>query len=138
MASVAVLEKLSQAKDQKKAIRESVGDLSKINLMGNRVLVGIYIEPEKTQGGIILSTGTIKESVWQGTVGLVLKLGATAFRDEPETSTYFHGQGVKEGDWVVFRPGDAKRIQINGIDCRFVEDTLIDLVVEDPSIVTHR
>ncbi|NOJ41541.1 hypothetical protein HCN50_00520 [Bradyrhizobium sp. WSM 1744] len=43
------------------------------------------------QGGLILSTGAIKESVWHGTVDLVLKKGETAFKDEPETGTYFHG-----------------------------------------------
>ncbi|WOH52347.1 hypothetical protein [Bradyrhizobium sp. sBnM-33] len=47
-------------------------------------MVGIYIEPEKTKGGLILSTGAIKESVWQGTVGLVLKKRKTAFNDEPK------------------------------------------------------
>ena len=136
--AIAVLERLSQAKDQRKEILAAIGDLSKIELLGNRVLVGIYIEPEKTSGGIILSTGTIKESVWQGTVGLVLKKGPQAFVDEPETKTYFHDQNVNVGDWVVFRPGDAKRIQINGIDCRMVEDTLIDMIVDDPNCITHR
>ncbi|KRR19213.1 MULTISPECIES: hypothetical protein [Bradyrhizobium] len=71
-------------------------------------MVGIYIEPEKTKGGLILSTGAIKESVWQGTVGLVLKKRKTAFNDEPETGTYFHGYDVNVGNWVVFRSGDAR------------------------------
>jgi|ERR1700748_634639 len=138
MATVAVLEKLSRAKDQKAELIKSVGDLSKVELMGNRVLVGIYIEPEKTSGGIILSTGTIKESLWQGTVGLVLKKGKQAFRDDPHNKVHFHGEDLKIGDWVVFRPGDARRVQLNGVDCRMVEDTLIDLVIDDPSVITHR
>ncbi len=50
MASVAVLEKLSASTDQKKALRESVGDLTKIEVFGNKVLIGIYIEPEKHLG----------------------------------------------------------------------------------------
>lgn len=138
MASVATLERLSQSKDQRKELEQSVGDLSKIEVFGNKVLLGIYIEPEKTSGGIILTTKTKEESVWQGSVGLVLKKGPLAFKDEPESATYFHGQGVKPGDWVVFRPGDARRVQINGVNCRMVEDTLIDMVVEDPNCVTHR
>ncbi|MCA6116883.1 hypothetical protein J6524_18625 [Bradyrhizobium sp. WSM 1738] len=47
----------------------------------------------------------------------MLKKGKTAFKGEPETGTYFHGQDVKFGDWVVIRPGDARRVQINGVDC---------------------
>ena len=50
----------------------------------------------------------------------------------------FNGQNVEVGQWVVFRPGDAKRIQINNINCRIVEDTQIDMVVTDPLLITHR
>lgn len=138
MASVATLERLSQAKDAKSALKKEVGDISKIGIMGNRVLVAIYIAPERTKGGLIRAVQTIKEDVWQGTVGLVLKKGEQAFRDDAGTSTYFHGESVSVGDWVVFRPGDARRIQINGVDCRFVEDTLIDMVIDDPELITHR
>jgi co-chaperonin GroES (HSP10) len=137
MARVAVLEALANASNPKLALKMKVGDLSKVELLSNRVLIGIYIAPEKTKGGIIRTTGSLKEDVYQATVGLVLKKGVTAFQDEKETNTYFHGQDVKEGDWVVFRPGDARRVQINGVDCRFIEDTLIDMVIDDPEIITH-
>lgn len=137
MARVAVLEELARAANPKIALKTKLGDLTKIELLSNRVLVAIYIAPEKTKGNIIRPGQTIKEDVWQGTVGLVVKKGRTAFKDEPETKNYFHGQDVAVGDWVVFRPGDAKRIQINGIDCRMVEDSLLDMVIEDPSVITH-
>lgn len=130
------LEQLADAADQKTVMIDLVGDLSGETLMGNRILVGIYIEPS-ARGSLFLSTETLKESVYQGTVGLVLKMGDVAFKDEPETKTFFHGQKVDVGDWVVIRPGDAKRVQIRGIDCRFVEDTLIDMVVKNPDIITH-
>ena len=138
MARVATLERLSQSKDQRKEIMESVGDLSGIELLSNRILVGIYIEPEKTSGGIILTNTTVKESVWQGTVGVVLKKGNTAFVDEPSTNTYFHGQNVEPGDWIVYRPGDARRVQVNGVECRMVEDSLIDMKIDRPDCITHR
>lgn len=138
MATVATLERLSRAVNPKIALITEVGDLSKVTLMANRVLVAIYIAPEKTAGGIIRATQSIREDVFQGVIGLVLKKGATAFQDEPETKNFFHGQDVSVGDWVAFRPGDAKRIQLNGVDCRLVEDTLIDMVVIDPEIITHR
>lgn len=138
MATVATLEKLSRAVNPKIGLVTSIGDLSKVHLMGNRVLVAIYIAPEKTSGGIIRATQTIREDVFQGTVGLVLKKGKTAFQDEAQTHNYFYGQDAEVGDWVVFRPGDAKRIQINGIDCRMVEDTLIDMVIDDPELITHK
>jgi co-chaperonin GroES (HSP10) len=100
---VRAVERFSRSDDQKAEMINSVGDLSKIALLNNKVLVGIYIEPEKTKGGIILSANVVKV-VWQGTVGLVLKKGNTAFKDEPETGTFFHGQDVQVGDWVVCVP----------------------------------
>lgn len=121
---------------QASLMREMVGDLSDIEVMGNRVLVGIYIEPSK-RGNLFLAKDTLKESVFQGVVGLVLKKGKSSFVDEPETKTFFHGQNVKEGQWAVFRAGDAKRTQIRGVDCRMVEDTLIDMVVGNPNCITH-
>lgn len=138
MASVATLEKLARATDPKQGLVTEVGDLSGIEIMSNRVLVAIYIAPEKTKGGLFRAPETIKEDVYQGTVGLVLKKGGMAFKDDDASKTYFHGQDVKLGDWVVFRPGDARRVQINGVDCRFVEDIMIDMVVADPEIITHR
>lgn len=147
MASVATLTKLSQADDPRKALVKQVGDLSNVEVMGNRVLLAIYIGSEVYKSGIddagkkftlLRTTTQVKEDVYQGTVGLVLKLGPKAFKDEPETKTFFQGQSVKVGDWVVFRPGDAKRTQIREVDCRFVEDTLLDMVVSDPTIITHK
>lgn len=133
------IERLADAETFEKQadlMREMVGDLSSVDVMGNRVLVGIYIEPAK-KGSIFLAKDTLKESVYQGVVGLVLKLGKQAFKDDAENKVFFRGQVVKEGDWIAFRAGDAKRTQIRGIDCRIVEDTLVDLVVSDPNCITH-
>ncbi len=138
MASVATLEKLARADDPKKGLIKEIGDISGIEIMSNRVLVGIYIAPEVTKGGLYRAPQTIAEDIFQGTVGLVLKKGALAFKDDDASKTYFHGQDTKLGDWVVFRPGDARRVQLNGVDCRFVEDIMIDMIVQDPEIVTHR
>jgi hypothetical protein len=130
------IEMLADSGDQRETMKTLVGDLSGVKVMGNRVLVGIYIEPSK-KGNLWLGKETLKESVYQGTVGLVLKKGSQAFQDDPDNKIKFNGETVSEGDYVAFRAGDAKRCQINGLDCRFVEDTLIDMVVSDPNIVTH-
>lgn len=137
------IERLADAENpaaQIAVMKEIVGDLSKIEVMGSRLLVGIYIEPSKRNFSgkeFFLAKDTLKESVYQGTVGVVLKTGKSAFKDDADNKVFFHGQEAKEGDWVAFRAGDAKRCQIKGIDCRFVEDTLIDMIVADPNIVTH-
>lgn len=135
MPSIAVLERLSKAASPKNALQKEVGDVSSINLMSGRILVALYIGPEKTKGGIYRPTSQLKEDVFQSCVGLVLRKGALAFKDDENNK--FHGQDVAIGDWVTFRPGDGKRIQINNVDCRIIEDTLIDMVIEDPEMITH-
>lgn len=126
---------LAQAADPKRALIEALGDLSNVALFSGRVLVAIYIAPEKTAGGIIRPGTNVKEDVWQGCVGLVVKKGARAFQDDGDTK--FHGQDVAVGDWVTFRRGDAKRIQVRGVDCLIIEDTVLDMVIDDPALITH-
>lgn len=129
---------LADATDAKQAIIDLVGDLSGVQVMSARILVGMYISPRIMKAGSLLLERTdkdIQEDDWQGCVGLVLKKGKRAFQDDD--THQFHGQDVNVGEWVVFRPGDGKRVQFNGVNCRSIEDTLIDFVIDDPTIITH-
>lgn len=123
---------------KERLIMQEIGDLDKIQVMSGRVLVALYIGDETYAGSTILRTDTqTKEDVWQSTCGLVVKKGVLAFVDDPCTNTYFHGQDIDVGQWVCFNPGDGKRRQINGVDCRLIEDALIDSIVDDPAMITH-
>lgn len=131
----AALYKIAGSADPLKEMLEQIGDLRKIDVGGARVLLWIYVRPNVTKGGILLTDNESKEDIWQGTVGYVLKCGPLAFQDD-ETHK-FGGFEAKEGDWVVFTPGEGRRRQINGVDCRIIEDALIDMKIADPSIITH-
>jgi co-chaperonin GroES (HSP10) len=136
MATAKIMQ-IAAAKDTnaaKAAIIAGVGDLSNVHLFSGRVLLGIYIAPEKTVGGIILTNSKVQESKWQGSVGLVLKKGKMAFVDDDINK--FHGQSVEVGDWVLITSGDGKRTQINGTDCRIIEDVLIHAVLPSPDVIT--
>lgn len=132
----AELYKLSEAADPTAEMLKKIGDLKKVDMAGARVLMWVYIRPNKTAGGIILTQKEVKEDVWQGAVGYVLKTGPRAFKDDAQND--FAGFSVAPGDWVLFTPGEGKRVQINGVDCKIVEDTLIQAKIADPSIITHR
>src|SRR3569832_621783 len=133
-----IIEKLGASKDLRKTALELLGNLDGLRVVGNKLLVCTYIVPDKrTASGLFISKETMKESVWQGTVGFVVKKGSMAFKDDEATKAYFHGEDVQHGDWVVFKAGDSKRVQIRGVDCRWVEDVLIDAVVADPNMITH-
>lgn len=118
--------------DPKRDILKTVGDLSGVDVMGEMVLIGIYIRPEKTAGGIIRPDSNVEEDVYQGKAGLVLKWGPNAFRDE---TGEFYEQNAPLGSWCVFKVGDAWSLNINGYPCRLVRDTSIKMTVKDPNIV---
>ncbi len=120
----------------KKEIFDAIGDLSKLDrLMSARVLLATYVPPRKSKGGIIFTDKELQESVYQGQVGLVIAKGPMAFRDD--ATSEFHMQNVEIGEWVVFR-GGGPRVQINGVNCRIMDDTQIEMVVTDPDFITHR
>jgi len=124
---------ISQASDPKRAILDFVGDLSGVELIGDRILIGTYIRPEKTRGGIIRPDSNKDEDVWQGKAGLVLKWGPDAFVN-PETGNLYD-QVVQEGEWCVFFIGDAKPLHVKGYPCRIVRDTSICMKIKDPEAV---
>ena len=107
--------------DPKKKILDEIGDVNDIGVFNNQILVAIYMRPEKTKSGILLSGNTRDEDRYQGKVGLVLKKGATAFVDPDHK--WFVDTNVNVGDWVYFRVTDGWSINVHGVSCRMLEDT---------------
>lgn len=117
--------------DPKEAIVKQVGDLSGVRVLKDDVLIGTYIRPEKTSGGIIRPDVNVEEDVWQGKVGLILKFGLDAFID---TDDYKFTTVPEAGDWVVYFIGDAKALTVNGYPCRLIRDVSIRMIIDDPQI----
>lgn len=128
------IQSISTATDTRKAIMDAVGDLSGVDIMGNEILLGTYIRPEKSAGGIIRPTTNVQEDIWQGKVGLVLKWGTQAYIDD-ENYTFGNEDKIKPGEWAVFMIGDARSLNINGCPCRLVRDSNLRMRVKDPGIV---
>lgn len=123
---------ITTSSDPKGAIQSAAGDLTDFEIFGERVLVGIYMRPEKTKGGIIRPDTNKEEDVYQGKVGLVLKWGPDAFLDEEGV---VYEQAVHPGEWGVFFIGDGKQIQVNGMPCRLVKDVNFVGKIKDPEMV---
>lgn len=124
---------VSNSANPKLEMIKKVGDLSKVHVMFNMVLVAQYVRPVMTKGGIIRPTENLEEDVWQGKVGLVLKLGPNAFQDDGDMS--FYGQTAEIGEWVVYKTGDAWQLTVGEWPCRLVRDSSIKLKLDDPAIV---
>jgi co-chaperonin GroES (HSP10) len=119
--------------DPAESIRNEMGDISSVEVFNNQVLVAVYIRPQKTKSGIILTNQTTDEDRYQSKVGLVLKKGPQAFEDV--SGQWFNGLNIEEGDWIVFRPSDGWNITVNNVLCRIIDDVNIRGRVDQPDRV---
>jgi hypothetical protein len=119
--------------DPAKKLIEDIGDLSKIELFNNQILVGVYIRPQKMKSGLYLSEKTTEEDRFQSKVGLLLKLGPRAF--EPNDEGWFDGETFNLHDWLVFRPSDGWNITVHGVLCRILTDTQVKMRAPNPDEV---
>lgn len=127
MPSVAMLHE----RDPAEILFEEIGDLGPLELFHNQVLVAIYVRPEKTAKGLYMTQQTRDEDKTQGKVGLVVKLGASAF----ESDEKWEFPDIKIGDWVYFRASDGWAITVNQKLCRIVDDVDIRGRVQHPDQV---
>lgn len=112
---------------------DKIGYIDDVEVPLNKVLLGIYLRPEKTKSNIILPDGVRDEDLYQGKACLVLKLGPVAFKDDDKFS--FHGYKAEIGQWVVIRPSDGMKLDINGVRCVLLADTQCQLVIPSPDMV---
>lgn len=129
MQRVNVLE-AAQAANFRKYITNKLGSLDDWTVLFSNVLLATYILPEKTIGGIIRPQSNISQDVWQGKVGLILKLGETAFKyDGPYE---YVGRKPKVGEYVMCHSSDPREVGINGQSCKIVDSSLCRMIVPDP------
>jgi len=128
--------KIDHKVDPKEKLLAEIGDLSDITVFNNNILVAVYQRPTTvTLGGkeFHLADKTVEEDRYQSKVGLVLKMGPTAFND-PD-GQWFQGVEVKEHDWIVIPPSAATSMIVKGVLCRLMADTQVKMHVSDPDAV---
>jgi len=118
--------------DPKEALKKELGDISKVEIFNNQVLVAVYIRPQKTKSGIYLSDKTTDEDRYQSKVGLLVKKGNTAFVSD---GAWFENTEFNLGDWLVFKPSDGWNITVNGVLCRILDDVSVRGRIDAPDRV---
>lgn len=124
---------ISQAHDPKSAIIKAAGDLSQVTVNADLVLVGTYIRPEKTAGGIIRPKENVEEDQHQGKVGLVLKVGPLAYADWEDDGA--RGKSAALHTWVVYAIKDGWGLEVNGTPCRLIPYDKLRMQLPDPMMV---
>jgi hypothetical protein len=132
--------------DAKQEILKKLDDVAGFKIAKNELLLAIYQRPEFTPGGIIQVPQTLKEDIYQGKVGLVVKIGEHCRFDRVDPYTGIPcGIPVSLHDWVVVRPSDTWPLDINVrpdildrrdfVACRLVKDDQIRAVIANPAMI---
>lgn len=146
MSAVLKSKQNDPSEEQKRDILKKLGDVSGFEIAQNEVLLVIYQRPEMTSGGIIQVPQTLKEDIYQGKVGLVVKIGEHCQFDRLDTYTNIQtGIPISLHDWVVVRPSDTWALDINMhsdtlsrkdfVACRLVRDKDIRAKITHPGQV---
>lgn len=131
---------------ERREIIDKLGDLTHVKVAQNEFLMAIYVRSNRTPSGLYMTDKSVKEDVYQGKVGLVVKIGdACKFVRVDDTSRRIYGVAVTLYDWVVVRPSDTWALEINGnpkvlakedfVVCRLVYDDMVRMVVDYPGMI---
>jgi co-chaperonin GroES (HSP10) len=135
-----IAEAIGKGKDARTVLVDAIGkdNIENFEPFHNLILIATYVRSDKTQGGIIIGGDrTRAEDRFQGKIGLVLKVGPTAFKGKTPES--FGGITVKPGEWIMYKASDAhefffvdEKKPLDGSSARLIEDTLVMGRVADP------
>ena len=135
--------KMDHKTDPAKEIHEKLkGAHEGFRVSGVDVLMAIYQRPERSAGGIILTDNVKGEDLYQGKVGLVLKVGPLVNDRNKDLYNWFGGKLPKAGDWAVVRVGDtyafdlaAGKTSSDKVPCRLIEAKQIRGLISAPDLV---
>jgi co-chaperonin GroES (HSP10) len=99
------------------------------NPTGYKILIALPKPEEKTEGGIVKSTDTLRQEEIGSVCGFVMRLGPDCYKDEKR---FPNGPYCKERDWVMMRSYSGSRFSIYGKEFRLINDDSVEAVVEDP------
>lgn len=116
------------------------GDLPDFKIWNNNILVFKFIRTHHSKN-IVAAAETQREDMWQGKVGMVIKMGPSAFVDDASLGIKFYGQKVQPGDWVMYRSSDGidwdylpPNVPVR-IHFRILTDAHIQMTVPRPDVI---
>ena len=138
-----IAEAIGKGADPRQAIIAAIGQkaIDDFEPFHNLILIGTHVRSDRSKGGIYLGGDrTRAEDRFQGKIGLVLKCGPMAFKDDQINK--FGDVHIKAGDWIMYRPSDAHEFffvdastGMDGTSARLIEDTHVKARVADPELI---
>lgn len=97
-----------------------------------QILIRLYIQPEMTKGGIILTNKELERDIYSNISGYIAKMGSACFTGE----RYKHwGEWYKVGDWLIFPRHAGIRFEYNNLPVFSIVDDAPIAVISDPRLV---
>ena len=128
----AAMAKPKDAADPRPAMLAKLGDISGVELFHNQALCMVFVQDKI---GLIHRPDVSKaEDLYQGKVGLVVALGPTAFKNDPE-GRWTWKTPINIGDWLAFRASDSLLMKVNGVECRLLTDTAVRARIDNPTLI---
>ena len=137
-----IAEKISAGQDARQVLLNEIGkeNIDNYDPGYDLVLIATYVRSNITKGGIqIGGDKSLLENRFQGTVGLVLKMGP--YVDTEKYPGPFTTK-LKVGDWIIYKPSDAdefffvdKKSPLDGVSCRLIQQGLIKGRIQNPEAV---
>lgn len=125
--------KMKHDVDPAEQLLKELGDISRFEVFNDRVLVAVYERPEKTAGGILLTSNARKEDQFQGKAALIVKLGPIA--NEVATGR----PPLNVGDWVAVNPSDGWSMNVgeiaNKVLLRLLSEKVIHIRIPSPDSI---
>jgi co-chaperonin GroES (HSP10) len=106
---------------------------------GYKILIAIPKLEEKFENSSLIRPDNLSKKEETATVvGMVLKLGSLAYKDEDK---FPDGPWCKEGDFVLMRAYSGTRFKViaeeGEQEFRLINDDVVEAVVEDPRGITR-
>lgn len=132
--------KMNHTTEPSKEILDKLAGAHKdFQVTGVDILIAIYRRPEKTASGIILTDTQQGEDLYQGKVGLILKVGPLVHDKNKDLYEWFGGKVPTPGSWAVVRVGDTYAFDLQGakdkVPCRLVEAKQLRGLVGNPDAI---
>lgn len=140
---------LETDEQQKEAIFKGLGDLDQFEILDEDVLLALYAPSNVAAAGrradgseykILMTQNNTAEARYQAKIGLVVKVGPSAFKYHQNGQPY-EGTIPQKGDWVIFRIADGHEIFLKDpdapefVNCNRIHWSNIKMRVTNPRTV---
>jgi co-chaperonin GroES (HSP10) len=107
--------------------------------MGYKLLIAIPKLDDKFENTVIVRPDhLLKKEETATIVGLVLKMGSLAYRDQEK---FPDGPWCKEGDFILMRAYSGTRFKVVNKEAeqefRLINDDMVEAVVTEPRVITR-